>query len=129
MKKLISKVGVIALMVLFSSCATQKGYMLSSTHPGKNNFIVIKNNVHGIVKATSVFGLGRLSKGALINEAKAQLIESNHLTVNQSLVNLNISWKMVSARPFLITNRCTVTADIVEYRQNQSILSMVSPGY
>lgn len=128
MKKLISKVGVIALIVLFSSCATQKGYMLSSTHPGKNNFMVIKNNVHGIVKATSVFGLGRLSKGALINEAKAQLIESNHLTVNQSLVNLKINWKMVSARPFLITNRCTVTADIVEYRQNQSILSMVSPG-
>jgi hypothetical protein len=128
MKKQISKVGVIALMVLFSSCATQKGYVLSSTHPGKNNFIVIKNNVQGIVRATSVFGLGRLSKGALINEAKAQLIESNHLTDNQSLVNLNISWKMVSARPFLITNRCTVTADIVEYRQNQSILSMLSPG-
>lgn len=128
MKKQISKVGVIALMVLFSSCATQKGYVLSSTHPGKNNFIVIKNNVQGIVKATSVFGLGRLSKGALINEAETQLIESNHLTVNQSLVNLKVSWKMVSARPFLITNRCTVTADIVEYNQNQSILSMLSPG-
>ena len=128
MKKQMSKIGVIALMVLFSSCATQKGYMLSSTHPGKINFIVIKNNVHGIAKASSVFGFGRLSKGALINEAKAQLIESNHLECNQSLVNLNVNWKMVYARPFLITNRCTVTADIVEYSQNQSILSMVSPG-
>ena len=128
MKKQMNKIGVIALMVLFSSCATQKGYMLSSTHPGKINFIVIKNNVQGIAKASSVFGLGGLSKGALINVAKEQLIETNHLECNQSLVNLKVNWRMVYARPFLITNRCTVTADIVEYSQNQSILSMVSPG-
>jgi hypothetical protein len=128
MKTQINKIGVITLMVLFSGCATQKGYVLSSTHPGKNNFIVIKNNVQGVVKATSVFGLGRSSKGALINEAKTQLIESNHLTVNQSLVNLKVSWKMVSARPFLVTNKCIVTADIVEYRQNQTVFSMVSSG-
>jgi hypothetical protein len=127
MKKQISIIGVIALMVLFSSCATQKGYMLSSTFPGKNKFIVIKNNVNGIAKATSVFGLGSHSRGSLINEAKEHLIESNHLQCNQSLVNLKVNWKMVYARPFLITNRCIVTADIVEYSQTQSILSMVSP--
>jgi hypothetical protein len=127
MKKQMSKIGVIVLFVLVSSCATQKEYMLSSTNTGNYKAIVIKNNVHGVAKASSVFGFGRLSKGALINEAKAKLIESNHLDCNQSLVNLKVDWKILQARPFLITNRCTITADIIECKQSQSLLSMV-PG-
>jgi hypothetical protein len=126
MKKQVIKIGGVVLIVLFSSCATQKGYMLSSTHPGNNSFIVVKSNVQGIAKANHIFGFGRFAKGALINEAKTQLIESNQLDVNQALVNLKVNWKMVHASPFYITNRCTVTADIVEFKQNQFVLSMVS---
>lgn len=128
MKKKMVIIGSVVLIVLFSSCATQKGYVLSSTHPGKNSYILVKSNVQGIAKASHLLGFGRLAKGALINEAKSQLIESNHLDINQALVNLKVDWKMVHARPFYITNRCTVTADIVEFRQNQSVLSMVTSG-
>jgi hypothetical protein len=128
MKKKLVKTGGVVLIVLFSSCATQKGYVVSSTHPYKNSYILVKSNVQGIAKASHLLGFGGFAKGALINEAKTQLIESNHLDVNQSLVNLKVNWKMVHARPFYITNRCTVTADIVEFKQNQSVLSMVTSG-
>lgn len=126
-KKMIILGGAV-LMVIFSSCATQKRYTLSSTHPWKNDYIVIKNNVQGFAKANYVFGLGSFAKGSLMNEAKTQLIESNHLNSDQALVNLKVNWKMIYARPFLITNRCTVTADIVEFKQNQSAFSMVTTG-
>jgi hypothetical protein len=128
MKKQMIMIGGVVLIVLFSSCATQKGYTLSSTHPGKNSYIVVRSNVQGIAKANYLFGFGSFAKGALVNEAKTQLIESNHLDLNQELVNLKVNWKVVHARPFYITNRCTVTADIVEFKKDQPALSMVLPG-
>jgi hypothetical protein len=128
MDKKMIVIGVVALLVIFSGCATQKRYMLSSTHPGKNGYIVIKNNVQGFAKANYLFGFGSFAKRSLMNEAKAQLIESNHLNGNQALVNLKVNWKMINARPFLVTNRCTVTADIVEFKQNQSAFSMATTG-
>jgi hypothetical protein len=124
MKRQIVKIGLVALVTVFStSCAMQKDFMLSSTHPDKKNFIVIKSDVVSTAKTTSVLGIGGLTKQSLVNIATGQLLESSHLTSTQSLANIKVNWKMVYARPLLVTNRCTVTADIVEHKPENAIAS------
>jgi hypothetical protein len=121
MKKQIIKIGLVALVTVFTSCATEKAYFLSSTHPDKNNFIIVKSNVQSTAKVTSVLGLGGHSKKSLVNVAKEQLLESSNLNNNQALANIKINWRMVVANPLLITSSCTVTADVVELKPVISI--------
>ena len=66
--------------------------------------------------ATYVFGLGGLSKKTLVDVAKKDLLSENPLNDNQAMVNLTVNWKNTFVLPFAITNRCTVTADIVEFK-------------
>lgn len=89
--------------------------MQSSASLSTNNFSYVKNNVQGSAKATYIFGIGGLSKKALVNTAKTRLLESNPLKENQALVNLTVNWRSTF---FLIgfSNRCTVTGDIVDFK-------------
>jgi len=109
---------VITLFVisLLSSCAMHQGYMVNSASLGSNNFTYVKKDVTGTAMATYVFGLGGLSKKAIVDDAKKDLLSANPLKDNQALVNLTVSWKNTFVLPFAITNRCTVTADIVEFK-------------
>lgn len=119
MKKLSVKIGLLAIMTVFSSCAVQKTYTLSPTYLSKSKFSYTKNDVKSISKATYIFGLGSHSKADLMNKAKEQLFESNTLKENQSFVNLNVSWKMTYILPFVIANKCTVSADVIEVNKSQ----------
>jgi hypothetical protein len=123
MKKLNIKIGFLALITLFSSCAVQKSYTLSSSYLSKSKFSLTKNDVKSTSRATYIFGLGSHSKGDLMNKAKDQLFESNPLKDDQSFVNINVSWKMTYILPFVIANRCTVTADIVSVNKSQVALA------
>ena len=115
MKKQIFKIALIAVMAIFSSCAMHTGEMLSSASLSTSNFSYIKNDVLGTAKATYIFGIGGLSKRALVNNAKKQLLESNPLKNNQTLANITINWRTTF---FLLgfSKRCTITADIVEFK-------------
>ena len=123
MKKLSLKIGMLAIITVFSGCAVQKNYTLSSTYLSKSKFSYAKNDVKSITRATYLFGLGSHSKGSLLNKAKERLFESNTLNNDQSFVNLNVSWKMTYILPFIIANKCTVTADVVEVNKSQVALS------
>ena len=90
--------------------------MVNSASLSSNNFTYVKKDVNGTAMATYVFGLGGLSIMAIVDDAKKDLLSANPLKDNQALVNLTISWKKTFVLPFAITNRCTVTADIVEFK-------------
>jgi hypothetical protein len=93
-----------------------QGFILNSASLGSNNFKYVKKGVVGTSMATYVFGLGGNAKMAIVDQAKRNLLSTNPLQDNQVLANITISWKSTFVLPFAITNRCTVTADIVEFR-------------
>jgi hypothetical protein len=121
------KIGLLVLITVFSSCAVQKRYTLSSSYLPKSKYSFVKNDVQSTSRATYIFGLGSHKKGTLVNEAKEKLFEVNPLSEDQSLVNINISWKMTYVLPFVITNRCTVSGDIVDVRKPMNVLATALP--
>ncbi|MSQ79844.1 MAG: hypothetical protein EXR21_09270 [Flavobacteriaceae bacterium] len=103
---------------LLSSCAMHQGYMVNSAALSSNNFTYVYKDLKGTAMVTYVFGIfGGLDKMALVNAAKKDLLSKSPLRDNQALVNLTVNWKATFVLPFAITNRCTVTADIVEFRK------------
>ncbi len=117
MKNRIFKLGVTLFVIsLLSSCAMHQGYMVNSAALSSSNFTYVKKYVQGTAKVTYIFGLGGLSKIALVDNAKMDLLYANPLKDNQALVNLTVNWKTTFVLPFAFTNRCTVTADIVEFK-------------
>jgi hypothetical protein len=117
MKKRFLKTAMTLFVIsLLSNCAMHQGYMVNSAALSSNNFTYVKKDLKGTAMATYVFGLGGLSKMALVDVAKKDLLSANPLKDNQALVNLTVNWKNTFVLPFAITNRCTVTADIVEFK-------------
>lgn len=106
----------LVVISLLSNCAMHTGYMVNSASLSNNNFTYVKKDVSGSAKATYIFGLGGLAKMALVDVAKKDLLSENPLKDNQTLVNLTVNWKNTFVLPFAVTNRCTVTADIVEFK-------------
>ncbi|MBW7845705.1 MAG: hypothetical protein H3C45_08715 [Bacteroidia bacterium] len=115
-KNILKSVLTIFVITLLSSCAMHQGYMVNSASLGSNNFKYVYEGVTGTAMATYIFGLGGLSKKAIVDDAKNDLLSAYPLKDNQALVNLTVSWKNTFVLPFVITNRCTVTADIVEFK-------------
>lgn len=114
----LKKTIAITLLVIFQSCAFHGGYMSNSASLSTNNFQYVKYDAQGTAMAVYIFGLGGNDKIALVNEAKKDLLEKNPLKSNQTLVNLTVNFKQ-SFVFFVITNRCTVTADIVEFNSSK----------
>lgn len=112
-KKLVS---FLFLIPLLSSCAMHKGDMLNSASLGNTKFTYVKKDIKGTTSATYFLGFGGLSKDAIVDDAKRDLLAGNPLKDNQALVNLTISWKSTFVLPLVITKRCTITADIVEFK-------------
>ena len=116
MKKIVLKSVIILFVISFlSSCALHNGYIQNSASLSSNNFTYVKKDIKGAASATYVFGLGGLAKTAILDNAKKDLLSANPLKDNQALANITISWKKTFVLPFAITNRCTVTADIIEF--------------
>lgn len=114
--RILKSVMTLVLISLLSSCALHQGYIVNSATLSSNNFTYVKKDLIGTATATYVLGLGGLSKMGLVDVAKKDLLSANPLKDNQVLVNLTVNWKNTFVLPFAITNRCTVTADIVEFK-------------
>ncbi len=113
MKKGIISIG---LLVGLSSCAFHSGMIQGSAILQSNNFVYIKRDVSGTAAAHYVFGIGGLSKDELVAEAKKNLITQNQIKDNQTLVNITVGWKRTFIYLLVFSNRCTMTADIIEYK-------------
>jgi hypothetical protein len=117
MKKIILKNLLFASIIMsFGSCAFHTGMIENSAVIHSNNFNYVHRNVKGTSVAHYVLGLGGLSKDELVAEAKQDLMLQNKIKDNQTLVNITVGWKRTIIYPFLISNRCTMTADIIEYK-------------
>lgn len=115
MKKLSVQTSI-ALVLLLSGCSLHSGYMTNSASLSSSNFSYVKTNLKGYSKAVYVFGIGGLDHDALVDEAKRNLLDTTPLKDNQALVNITLSWKSSFVIPLVITRRCTITADIVEFK-------------
>ncbi|MDY0077219.1 MAG: hypothetical protein RBR87_08070 [Bacteroidales bacterium] len=114
MKKIITLTTAFTIMVLFfSSCATHMGTGMSNASLSQNNFKIVKFAT-GDVSTTKVFGLGGLSKTAMVAEAKQELLANHPLKDGQALANMTVDWK-TGFYFFIIVTQCTVTADIVQF--------------
>ncbi|MDG2370801.1 MAG: hypothetical protein P8M12_09170 [Flavobacteriales bacterium] len=104
-----------ALITFMSSCAFHEGLMLNSASLNQANFKYIDYGIEGTATTNHIFGIGGLKKMALVGEAKQYCIVNANLKENQALVNQTINWKMTFFFP-VVTTRCTITADIVEFK-------------
>lgn len=98
-----------------SSCAIHNGYMANSASLSQANFSYTKQSISGHASTTKVFGIGGLWKQTLVEEAKKEMLEETPLQDNQALANITVNWKR-SCFFFIVNNKCTVTADIVEFK-------------
>ena len=118
MKKLILKsIFAITIVILITSCsATHNGYMSNSASLSSANFSYVKQNIKGDATATYVFGFGGLAKETLVDNAKKQMVDSNPLKSNQTVANVTVNFKTSNYFFVYRTVRCTVTADVVEFK-------------
>ena len=110
-KLLIIVIGVLS----FSSCAIHNGYMNNSASLSQANFDYTQTSISGTASTLKVFGMGGLITSAIVEEAKKDMLKKYPLKSNQALANVTINWKQ-SFYFIVITNTCTVTADIVEFK-------------
>lgn len=115
MKKIYLLFLALIIIVGLSSCAYHSGYLSNSTALNSNNFTYVQKNISGSAKATYIFGIGGLSKQALVDLAKQHLMGICSLKDNQALANTTVNWKRSYFFIGSVVN-CTVTADIVEFK-------------
>jgi hypothetical protein len=115
MKKNLLK-SVLAVMVVFlmSSCAAHWGMMTGNASLSSNNFKIVKM-ASGTSKTTKILGIGGLGKNALVLEAKKDMMQNNPLKEGQALANVTVDIK-TSFLFIVMTEKATVTADIVEFK-------------
>ena len=113
-KTVIALFSIAAMAMLFSSCAVHNGIGMSNASLSENNFTIVKF-AKGDVATTKIFGLGGLSKDAMVAEAKQELLANYPLQEGQALANMTVDWKM-SFYFFVVVTKCTVTADIVQFQ-------------
>ena len=118
MKKSILKstLVVISAILLTSCSAGHSGYMANSASLSSANFSYIKQNIKGEATATYILGIGGLAKETLVNDAKQNMLAENPLKNNQTLANLTVNFKTSHYLGLYATAKCTVTADIVEFK-------------
>ncbi len=107
---------VLFLSVILNSCAFHNGYMINSASLGQANFDYVSTSITGSSSTVKLFGLGGIAKNALVEDAKKKMLEQNPLKSNQAIANLTVNWKN-GFYFFIMTTKCTVTADIVEFKE------------
>ena len=113
---IIKKIYPIALVVFMSGCAFHSGYLTDSASLSQANFSYKSFNRQGTARATYVFGLGGLSRKALVSEAREAMRREKPLGPNEAYANISVNWK--STWVFMVlTVKCTVTADIVKFNK------------
>lgn len=117
MKKVTRLLIIVIGVLSFSSCAVHNGYMNNSAFLSQANFSYVNTNISGTASTLKILGIGGLEKQAIVAEAKSDMLKKHHLKPNQTLANITVNWKM-GFYFIVITNECTVTADIVEFYSN-----------
>ncbi len=113
MKRLIL---IIAILVAFlSSCGIHNGHITGSALLSQANFKYITRSISGSSRTMKIFGIGGLGKDALVKEAKNMMLKENLLLANQAIVNVSVDWK-TSFMLVVWEVKCTVTADVVEFK-------------
>ena len=115
---IITLVGVIS----FTSCAGHYGLTSNINNHStevvlsKKNFKVI-NSVSGDASVTYIFGIGGLSKKALITEAKAEMLKNANLEGGaKAIINETVEIKG-SSFPFFGRKLVTVSAQVIEFTE------------
>ena len=114
------KVSLIALFIAsLSGCAAfHSGYITDSTALSQANFSYVDRQVQGYSRATYVFGIGGNARQALVDEAKEKMRLEEPLGDNQAYANITVNWKnSYIIFGIVMTVKCTVTADIVEFNK------------
>ncbi len=108
---------------LLTSCGIHSGMVANLNNTttnvdlNKNNFKVIEK-VSGNSTATYVFGIGGLSKKALIEKAKVKMLENaNLIGSSKAIINLTTESHMTIVYPFFLRRTITVSGHIVEFTQ------------
>ncbi len=107
---------VLSIAIAFSSCAFHSGYMANSAALSQNNFSYISTKATGESTATYIFGFGGLARKNLVEDAKADLLKTNKLGNGQALANITVNFKNTLITGIYNQVRCTVTADIVQFK-------------
>jgi|TARA_B110000093_G_scaffold98845_1_gene106374 hypothetical protein len=114
MKKILKLLAFASIIISLNSCAIHTGYMNNSTSLNQANFKYVKSGIMGTASTTKVLGIGGLTRSAIVEEAKRNMLQNAPLKSNQAIANTTVNWK--NGFYFIINIReCTVTADIVEF--------------
>lgn len=119
MKKIILKstLAIVLALSITSCSAVHSGAMENSASLSSANFSYVKQNVEGKAQATYVLGIGGFAKETLVNQAKQKMLAENPLKNNQTLANLTVNFKKSYYFGLVYsTVKCTVTADVVEFK-------------
>lgn len=114
MKTLKLFIAITVIAITTSSCASHWGMMTGNASLSSNNFKITKI-ASGSSTATKIFGIGGLGKDALVFEAKKDMLQNYPLKDGQALANVTVDIK-TSIIFFVIMEKATVTADIVEFK-------------
>ena len=96
MKKLLSRIAMVAAAVLLLAGCGISQNLTSNANLNQTNVVLSQKNFHVVktveaeTSATYVFGIGGMSKKALYNNAVAELTKKANLTGSQALVNVTV---------------------------------------
>jgi hypothetical protein len=123
MKKSISTIAVMIMMVVISSCGAGRAVMLnqnqSSTqvHLKENNFKVI-SSVSGSAEAKYWVLIGGRKRQQMYNQAYAEMVKSAALIDGpRALVNLLTEEHVGGVPPFFLKRTITVSGQVVEFNR------------
>lgn len=113
---------LVGITFLFSSCAVHSGLTTNSNNHttevvlSKKNFKVIES-VQGEAQAMYVFGIGGLSKKALIAEARVNMLsKANIIGGSKAIINETVEVKQ-SFFPVVRLYNVTVSGHIIEFTE------------
>lgn len=113
---------LIGSIFIFSSCALHNGLTYNTNNHTtevvltKKNFRIVQS-VQGDSKATYVFGIGGLSKNALIAEAKTEmLLKANLIGSSKAIINETVEVKS-SFFPIFRVYKVFVSAHVIEFTE------------
>ncbi|WP_457617952.1 DUF6567 family protein [Lutibacter sp.] len=116
-KRVIKSIFILSFAILFSSCAAGlTGSMTNSAALSSNNFSFVERNIKGMSQATYVLGIGGMKREAIVSEAKQKMLANNPLKNNQTLANVIVDFKYSNFMGIVMTVKCYVSADIVEFK-------------
>lgn len=119
MKKLILFAASLIIMMFATGCGVSS-YMTTNQNQNTTNVVLSSDNFEVVktldttVESTYIFGIGGLSRKALISNAVSELSEKANLTGSQALININVH---VHNRIILIWSRKTVVVSgtVIEF--------------